>query len=96
MGQSRSIGLNAGVYSVDQARPILEEFFGLWESVRLEADEFIDAGDLVVVAWTGRVRGRDGIEFQARPTWVWTFGEGAVVRACLYQDREEALEAAGA
>jgi ketosteroid isomerase-like protein len=40
-------------------------------------------------------RGRDGIEVQARGIWVWTFRDGACVRITLYQEREEALEAAG-
>ena len=92
---SRSVGFNAGVYSVDQWRGQIETFISSWESFRLDADEFIDAGDHVVTPLTNRFVGRDGIEVQARPTYVWTFREGAVVRACLYQDREEALVAAG-
>ena len=92
---SRAVGLDAGVYSVDQGRRFLEQFIQVWESVRFEADEFIDAGDHVVTPFTNRALGRDGIELQVRSTWVWTFREGAVVRVCLYQDRAEALEAAG-
>jgi ketosteroid isomerase-like protein len=40
-------------------------------------------------------RGRDGIEVQSRGIVVWTVREGLIVRFCLYQDRREALEAAG-
>jgi len=96
LDMSRSLGLDAGVKRAGQARRSLEEFIQTWESVRGEPDELIDAGDHVVVPLTFRVLGRDGIELQFRPTWVWTFREGAGVRVCLYQDREEALEAAGA
>ena len=92
---SRSIGLDAGVKGADQGRRWFEEFIQSWDSVRPEADEFIDAGDHVVLPLTIRVLGRDGIELQFRPTWVWTFRESAVVRACLFQDRAEALEAVG-
>ncbi|MEK6252597.1 MAG: nuclear transport factor 2 family protein [Actinomycetota bacterium] len=93
--QSRAVGFDRGVYNVDQWRRLLEEFSQAWESVRFEADEFIDAGDHVVTPFTNRFLGRDGVEVQARGTWVWTIREGAVVRVCLYQERQEALEAAG-
>jgi hypothetical protein len=32
---------------------------------------------------------------QARGTWLWTIRDGLVVRVCLYQELQEALEAAG-
>jgi ketosteroid isomerase-like protein len=49
----------------------------------------------VVVPQTGYVRGRDGIETTARITLVWTVRDGAIVRATMYQERGQALEAAG-
>ena len=49
----------------------------------------------VVVPFTNRLRGRDGIEVPARGTWLGTIRDGLVVRICLYQDKREALEAAG-
>ena len=45
--------------------------------------------------FTNVARGRDGIEVQARGVWVWTIRDGACARVTLYQEREEALEAAG-
>ena len=45
--------------------------------------------------FTNLARGRDGIEVQARGIWVWTIRDGSIVRVCLYQERHEALEAAG-
>ena len=39
--------------------------------------------------------GRDGIGVQARNTWTVTIRDGMVVRTCLYQDKQEALEALG-
>ena len=44
--------------------------------------------------FTNRLRGRDGIEVQARGTWLCTIRDGLIVRICLYQGREEAPEAA--
>jgi ketosteroid isomerase-like protein len=45
--------------------------------------------------FTNQLLGRDGIDLQARGTWLWTIRDGVVVRLCLYQERQEALEAAG-
>jgi hypothetical protein len=45
--------------------------------------------------FTNVARGRDGIEVQARGVWVWTIRDGSIVRACLYQELQDALEAAG-
>jgi hypothetical protein len=55
----------------------------------------IPVGDHVVVPHTTRVRGRDGIEARARTTWLFTNPNGKIERLCLYQDKDEALEAAG-
>jgi hypothetical protein len=49
----------------------------------------------VVTPFTNHLLGRDGIELQARGIWLWTIRAGVVVRLCLYQERKEALEAAG-
>ena len=44
---------------------------------------------------TQHVNGRDGIEVSASPTMVWTIRDGAIERAVMYQEREDALEAVG-
>jgi ketosteroid isomerase-like protein len=95
LDMSRAIGMDRGVFNLDEWRRIMEEFADGWESSQYEIDELVDAGDHVVTIWTNHLRGRDGIEVQAHGTWVWTFRDGAVVRCCLYQEREEALAAAG-
>jgi len=92
---SRAMGPNRGVYGPDQARRVLEEFAGQWKSVRIEPDEFIEAGDEVIVPWTLHGTGREGIEVQARPTWTFTIRDGAIQRVSMYQERQEALKAAG-
>jgi ketosteroid isomerase-like protein len=92
---SRAVGVVRGVYGLPQIQRILEEFRSAWESDQFGADEFIDAGEHVVTPFTNHLRGRDGIEVEARGIWVWTIRDGAIVRSCLYQEREEALEAAG-
>ena len=92
---SRAVGPLHGVFRLDQMRRVWDEFRESWESVRIELDEFIEAGEYVVVPLTIYGTGRDGIELQARTTWVWTIRDRMIVRVCLYQDKHEALEAAG-
>src|SRR2546428_1458727 len=91
MDFSRAVGPWRGVFGLDQVRRVLGEFHEYWESVRLEPQEFIEAGDLVVVPWAMHGRGRDGIESVARATFVWTIRDGAIERVTLYQERQYAL-----
>ena len=92
---SRAVGPWRGVFGLDQARRLLEEFREDWESDWLEPHEFIEAGDLVVVPGTMHVKGRDGIEVVSRGALVWTIRNGAIERMVMYQSRREALEAVG-
>jgi ketosteroid isomerase-like protein len=92
---SRAVGPQHDVYRLDQMRRFWSEFAESWESVRIEPHEFIEAGEHVVVPLTMHTRGRDGIELQARITWTWTILDGDLVRLCMYQDRQEAIEAVG-
>jgi ketosteroid isomerase-like protein len=92
---SRAIGPWRGVFKLDQFRRLALEFAENWEAVWIEPHEFIEAGDLVMVPSTQHVRGREGIEAEARATWVWTIRDGAVERVSMYQERQDALEAAG-
>ena len=92
---TRAVGMDRGVFDLDQFRSLWAEINDSWESVTVGADELIDAGEDVVMPFTNVNRGREGIEVQARGIVVWTVREGLVVRFCLYQDRREALEAAG-
>ncbi len=90
---SRSIGPQRGVYGIDELSKfnIAEQF----ETARTEPEDFIEVGDQVVTPLVGHYRGRDGIEVTARFTYLWSIRDGAVARVTLYQDRDEALEAAG-
>ena len=90
---TRTISPLRGVHPRERMREVVEEFLGDWESARYEAAELRPAGDHVVMPFTTRFRGRDGIELTADATWVWTFRGREVSRLALYQDREAALEA---
>jgi ketosteroid isomerase-like protein len=97
LDMSRAIGMDRGVYSLNQFRRLAEEFWEVWETVQVGvgADEFVEAGEHAVMPFANRLRGRDGIEVQARGTWLCTIRDGLIVRICLYQEVREALEAAG-
>jgi ketosteroid isomerase-like protein len=92
---SRARGPLRGVYGRDQMFRFWDEFAEGWESQRIEPHEFIEVADDVVVPWTLHAKGRDGIEVEARVTWTFTIRDGAIRRICMYQDRSDALEAAG-
>ena len=92
---SRAIGTdNRAVWTADEARDFFKGVAELWESTWIEINETIPIGDHVVVPHTTHVRGRDGIEAQARTTWLFTIRSGQIARVCLYQHKQEALEAA--
>jgi uncharacterized protein len=66
------------------------------EDVRVEAREFIDAGDQVVVLATFSARGRSsGVHRQHEDGYVWTVRDGKAVRFQWFNHPAEALQAAG-
>ena len=95
LDMSRAVGLDRGIYGLDQARRNWEEFAASWESFWVEPHEFIEVGDHVVVPGTGHMVGRDGIEVESRVTLVWTIRNGAIERSTMYQERQDALEDLG-
>jgi ketosteroid isomerase-like protein len=93
---TRAIGLDGGFYDREQARRLAEELMlDLWESIHWGVSEFIASGDLVVTPLENELVGRDGIAVRARVTWLWSLRDRKIERLCLYQDKREALEAAG-
>ena len=64
---SRAVGGNVSLdtYDLVQFRGLVDEYASSWESFQLGADEFIDAGDHVVVPFTNRARSRTlGVEME--------------------------------
>jgi ketosteroid isomerase-like protein len=67
-----------------------------WENYRLDVDEFIDAGDDVVVFARVEARTeRDGVLVHHAPAAIWKIRQGRVAAITFCLDRAEALEAAG-
>ena len=93
---SRSRGVEAGVYrGYDACRSFWSTFIDTFDRFTIAADEFIDSGDHVVVPNRGHAWGRDGIEVAARSVALVTLRDGRIVGWTLYQEKAEALEAAG-
>jgi ketosteroid isomerase-like protein len=80
----------------DAVRAIWERWESAWEDLETTPEEFLDAGDHVVVTVHYSARGRgSGIEFDHRYFDVYTLRDGKAVRKVEFTDRSEALEAAG-
>jgi ketosteroid isomerase-like protein len=80
----------------DEIRAFWEGFLDAFDEVHIEIDDLMDReGDLVLVENVAHIRGRDGIETQARSAWLLTIRGGKTNSLKLYQTRREALEAAG-
>jgi ketosteroid isomerase-like protein len=71
-------------------------WLGAWDDYRQEQEEFIDAGDEVVVCVREHGRGKGSGLALARATFgVWTLHDGRAVRIRFYGTRAQALEAVG-
>ena len=88
----------AGVYrGHGEIRAFAEEFLAAWDDVRFEfVDGPVEVRDgLLIAENVAYLRGRDGIEVQARSAWLITIRDGEQTSLTLYQTKREALEAAG-
>jgi hypothetical protein len=89
---SRSSGMDRGVYSTRRdATSLAGGLCGL-------GDEWGPSTSMPGNTWSCRsrsLRGRDGIEVQARGAWLCTIRDGLVARICLYQEVQAARAAAG-
>jgi ketosteroid isomerase-like protein len=87
----------AGVFrGIDGVRSAIDGWFDVWEWMRVEIVELVDAGDSVLVTLDQRARGKESeVEVEIRSHNVYTFRGGKVIRIQLFTDREPALEAAG-
>src|SRR4051812_20370332 len=93
---SRSRGPLKGVYGGHGEHEVFwDSFWSTFEDVQVEMHGFTEVGSEVVVPNTAHIRGRQGIEVVARSTFVFTVENGQITRLRMFQERAEALEAAG-
>jgi ketosteroid isomerase-like protein len=80
----------------DEVRNGLKKWFEAWETIEYRPDELIDAGDDVLAFVRVTARGRaSGIEMTYEHPQLWTLRDGRVTRMRVFEDRAEALQAAG-
>ena len=77
-------------------KDFIEGQLAIIEDLRSDPEEFIDAGDRVVVPFrlSGRAR-KTGIPLEYHYVHVWTFRGGKAVHLRLYTKKAKALEAVG-
>jgi ketosteroid isomerase-like protein len=80
----------------DAFRTWYAQLLDAFEGLRFEPQEFIDAGDRVVVPnhATGRGKG-SGADVEMNFSSVWTMSAGKFAKHIAYSDHAEALEAVG-
>jgi ketosteroid isomerase-like protein len=80
----------------DGVREFMLGMLEAWTGFTITAEEFIEAGDSVVVATRWRGMGRTSGVLSERPCFdVWTFRGRAVTRLEFFGERGAALEAVG-
>ena len=93
----RTIGFDPVYVGHEGVRRFWREWLSAWETINFEYEEFIDAGDRVVVVLRARLRGRtSGMELDL-PSYVqmWTVRRGKVSEMEFFPSRAEALEEIG-
>jgi len=78
------------------AKQFLAEWADAWDDWEMEVEEYIDAGERVVVIVNQRGRSKGtGIPVEMRFAQVWTFQDGLGIKMLMYADPDEALEDVG-
>ena len=81
-------------YGKEGIKQLFASYMEAFDALRLEPEEFIDAGDQVVVLLQQRVRGKgSGAEVVGNIAHVWTLRGPDVHRLRIFGDKEQALEA---
>jgi uncharacterized protein len=83
-------------YGRDAMRDDIERWASAFDELTVTVEEVIDAGDQVVLVAHHQGRGRkSGVEVDARFYEVYTLHEGKISRVDEFNERAEALQAAG-
>ena len=96
MVESETLPGAASAYGIEAVERYMRSFATHWEQIRFEPQEYIDAGNQVVVV--ARLIGqgkKSGVEVTRTWAYVWTVRERKALRMVGYADRAEALKAVG-
>ena len=96
MVESATIPGATSAHGIDAVRRYMRSFPKYWEQIRFEPQEYIDAGDQVIVVARLVGRGKSsGVDVEREWSYVWTLRGGRARRMEAYADRAEALKAVG-
>jgi uncharacterized protein len=95
IGASRFPGTEGTYHGHDGVREFWRVFIEPWEEFRIEVEGTRAAGDVVVVFVRFHAKAREGLELEAPFVHLSEFRRAKVVRFRSFDDRAEALEAAG-
>ncbi|MCW3032805.1 MAG: uncharacterized protein QOK19_2133 [Solirubrobacteraceae bacterium] len=96
MFESTTLPGAVSAVGIEAVRRYMESFAKYWEEIRFEPQEYIEAGEqvLVVARLVGRGKA-SGVAVERIWAYVWTLRSGRVLRMDGYASRDEALQAAG-
>ena len=81
-------------YGKEGIKQLFDSYMEAFDALRLEPQEFIEAGDQIVVSLHQRVRGKgSGAEVVGNIAHVWNMRGGAPFRLRIFGDKDSALEA---
>jgi uncharacterized protein len=80
-------------YGKEGIKQLFDSYMEAFDALHLEPEEFIDAGDQIVVSLHQRIRGKgSGAEVEGHIAHVWTMRGGTALRLRIFGDKESALE----
>ena len=88
---------DAGIYrGHDGLRTLVRQWLESFDKLTFEPEEFIDAGDKVVMPYrlTAHNRTTD-LEFEGTETWVFEFADGKITAVREYREKADALASVG-
>jgi uncharacterized protein len=88
-------GVDAVYHGHEGVRRFWETFIEPWEEITVEVEELRDSGDRVLAFVRFRAVARDGLTLDAPYVHVLTFRESRILRFEAFDNRDDALEAAG-
>ena len=81
---------------VEGAMRFMAEWADAWDGWELEVEDYVDAGDRVVVIINQRGRSKGtGVPVEMRFAQMWTLRDGRATRMQMYASVDEAREAVG-
>jgi ketosteroid isomerase-like protein len=96
MVESAAVPGAANVTGVEAVERYIASFARYWDEIRFEPQEYLDAGDRVVVVARLTGRGKSsGVVVNRVWAYVWTIRAGKALRMEAYSERSEALAVAG-